>query len=63
MKRHNHKGSVAEVDIAAEAIELGVPVLKPLVEHTRYDLVFDLGVRLLRVQCKWANLKGDVVSV
>ena len=62
-RTRNHKGNVAEADIAAEAIKLGVPVLKPLVEHTRYDLVFDLGQRLLRVQCKWAPLTGDVVSV
>ena len=59
----NHKGAVAEAKIAAAAIELGVPVLKPMSEHGRYDLVFDLGERLLRVQCKWANRKGDVVSV
>jgi PD-(D/E)XK endonuclease len=59
----NHKGAVAEAKIAAAAIELGIPVLKPMSEHGRYDLVFDLGERLLRVQCKWANRKGDVVSV
>ena len=29
--------------IAAEAMKLGVHVMKPLVEHTRYDLIFDLG--------------------
>jgi prevent-host-death family protein len=59
----NHKGAVAEAKIAAAAIELGVSVLKPMSEHGRYDLVFDLGERLVRVQCKWANRKGDVVSV
>ncbi len=59
----NHKGNVAEAAIAAAAIKLGVDVIKPLVEHTRYDLVFDLRPRLLRVQCKWAPLKGDVVVV
>lgn len=57
----NHKGAVAEAKIAAAAIELGIPVLKPLSEHGRYDLVFDLGTRLLRVQCKWGSRKGDVV--
>jgi prevent-host-death family protein len=36
-----------------EAIKLGIDVLKPVAEHGRYDLVFDLGTRLLRVQCKW----------
>ena len=59
----NHKGNVAEAAIAAEATKLGIPVLKPLVEHTRYDLVFDLRHELLRVQCKWAPLRGDVVMV
>jgi prevent-host-death family protein len=49
----NQKGAVAEAKIAAAAIELGVPVLKPLVEHGRYDLAFEIGSRLLRVQCKW----------
>jgi hypothetical protein len=52
----NHKGNVAEATIAAAAIKLGVDVIKPLVEHTRYDLIFDLRPRLLRVQCKWAPL-------
>ena len=59
----NHKGNVAEAAIAAAAIKLGVDVIKPLVEHTRYDLIFDLRPRLLRVQCKWAPLKGDVIVV
>ena len=59
----NHKGAVAEAKIAAAAIELGVPVLKPMSEHGRYDLVFDIGNRLIRVQCKSARCKGDVVLV
>jgi PD-(D/E)XK nuclease superfamily protein len=59
----NHKGNIAEAAIAAAAIKLGIDVIKPLVEHTRYDLIFDLRPRLLRVQCKWAPLKGDVISV
>ncbi len=59
----NHKGNVAEAEIAAAAIKLGVDVIKPLVEHTRYDLIFDLRPRLLRVQCKWAPLRDDVIVV
>lgn len=51
----NQKGNVAEAAITAAAIKLGVDVIKPLVEHTRYDLIFDLRPRLLRVQCKWAR--------
>jgi prevent-host-death family protein len=59
----NYKGNVAEMVIATAAMKLGVDVMKPLGEHTRYDLIFDLGGRLLRVQCKWAPLEGDVVTV
>lgn len=59
----NHKGNVAELAIAAEAARLGLSVLKPLTEHERYDLAFDLGSRILRVQCKWASHNGDVVLV
>jgi prevent-host-death family protein len=59
----NQKGNVAEAAITAAAIKLGVDVIKPLVEHTRYDLIIDLRPRLLRVQCKWAPLKDDVVIV
>lgn len=55
----NAKGSIAELEIAAAATRLGIPVLKPLTEHGRFDLAFEVGPRLYRVQCKWAALAGD----
>jgi PD-(D/E)XK endonuclease len=57
------KGSIAEAVIAAEAIKLGVVVLRPLIEGRRYDLMFDVDGLLLRVQYKWACRKGNVVVV
>ena len=59
----NLKGNVAELKIAAEAARLGIPVLRPMTEHERYDLVFELGGRLVRVQCKCATRQRDVVVV
>jgi prevent-host-death family protein len=59
----NVKGSVAELKIATAAAELGIPVLQPMTEHGRYDLVFEIAERLLRVQCKWARVEGDVAIV
>jgi prevent-host-death family protein len=53
------KGAIAEAKIAAAAIELGVPVLRPIVEHARYDLGFEIGDRIYRVQCKWGALDAD----
>jgi prevent-host-death family protein len=59
----NHKGNVAELAFAAEAARLGLEVHIPVTEHRRADLVLGLGGKLLRVQCKWANRRGDVVSI
>jgi hypothetical protein len=59
----DQKGSIAEMEIATAAVKLGVGVFKPLSDGHRYDLIFDLGERLARIQCKWANKHGDVVVV
>jgi hypothetical protein len=58
----DEKGAIAEAEIAAAAIRHGLGVARPLAPR-RYDLVFDTCMRLLRVQCKWASLLGDVVVV
>jgi prevent-host-death family protein len=54
----NRKGAIAETEIAAAATKLGIPVVRPIVDHGRYDLAFEFGGRLLRVQCKYASLDG-----
>jgi hypothetical protein len=59
----DQKGAIAEAEIAAAAIRLGVGVLKPLAEGERYDLIFDVRPTLLRVQCKSAVLSGRVLRV
>ena len=56
----NQKGAVAETAIALEAIKLGIDVYRPYVDG-RYDLIFEIGRELLRIQCKWAAWHGDVV--
>jgi prevent-host-death family protein len=52
----NRKGAIAETKIVAAATELGIPVLRPVQEHGRYDLAFEIGDDILRVQCKWGAL-------
>jgi hypothetical protein len=48
----DQKGAIAEQAIALAAMELGIGVFRPLAPE-RYDLIFDLDGRLLRIQCKW----------
>ena len=55
----NRKGAIAETKIAAAATELDIPVLRPITDHARYDLAFEIGDRLFRVQCKWGGLHED----
>jgi hypothetical protein len=58
----DQKGAISEAVIAAEAIKLGIGVLRPLAP-ARYDFVFDLDPKLIRVQCKTAIRIGEVVVV
>jgi hypothetical protein len=58
----NQRGAIAEAAIAYEAVKLGIGVWRPLADE-RYDLIFDLRPGFLRVQCKSAVLRGNVVQV
>ena len=58
----DQKGAIAELAIARNAAELEIGVWSAYTVE-RYDLIFDLRPRLVRVQCKWASRHGDVVVV
>ncbi len=57
----DQKGAIAETAIVHTAIKLGINVYTPVMEGGRYDMIFEVGPSLLRVQCKWAPRHGDVV--
>ena len=59
----NLRGVIAESAIAAEAAALGFEVYGPMFGQPRADLIFDIGSRFVRVQCKSATVRGDVVAV
>lgn len=59
----DQKGAIAELAIAKAAIAARIGVYSPLSDGGRYDLIFDFGDRLDRVQCKWAPLDRDVILV
>jgi prevent-host-death family protein len=50
------EGAIAELKIAAAAAELGIPVLRPMTDHCRFDMAFEISDRILRVQCKWGSV-------
>jgi prevent-host-death family protein len=52
----NQKGALAESEVVTAAVRLGIPVLKPVAEHGRYDLALEIGGRIYRVQCKWGAM-------
>jgi hypothetical protein len=59
----DQKGAIAELAIISEALRLGVDVYKPCFEGGRYDLIFGIGPSLFRIQCKWAAINKNVVTV
>lgn len=59
----DQKGAIAEAEIVAAATKLGIGVYKPLTDGQRSDLIFDIGSKLLRVQCKWAPRHDEIVIV
>jgi hypothetical protein len=59
----NRTGNVAEAAIVFAAVEAGLTVSKPVVEHSRYDLVIEIGGRLQRVQCKSGSLSADGCTI
>ena len=63
MLKPSDKGAIAETAITAAAVQLGVFVLRPVQEGLRYDLAFEMGDRLLRIQCKWGRLQNDIIVV
>ena len=41
----SQKGGLAELKIAAEAVDLGIDVYRPMIDGARCDLIFDTGRR------------------
>jgi hypothetical protein len=59
----DEKGSIAESEVVCASIRLGIGVWKPVRSGERCDLIFDVGGTLIRVQCKWAVRRGEVILV
>jgi hypothetical protein len=59
----SQKGAIAETAIVHAATCLGIGVLKPVSEGARYDVLFDLGTRFVRVQCKTAKQRRNVLVI
>ena len=55
----NRKGAIAEAEIYAAAVRLGIAVYLPATDHSRVDMVFMIDGRPLRIQCKWGSLSED----
>ena len=61
MLTSDQKGNIAEAAVVSAAVKLGIDVYKPVGEGGRYDMIFEIDGRLLRIQCKWAAIYRGVV--
>jgi hypothetical protein len=55
-------GQRTEAAILSELVRRGYSVLLPFGVNQRYDLVLELGERLLRVQCKTGRRRGGSIE-
>jgi PD-(D/E)XK endonuclease len=58
----NQKGLLTEAAIVKECIALGIPVAR-LLDDEPYDLILELPTGFVRLQCKSATKKGDVLVI
>jgi prevent-host-death family protein len=59
----NTKGAIAEAAIRLAAVRCEIGVYQPLNDHSRADLMFEVGPGLYRVQVKWGRLSPDSACV
>ena len=59
----DQKGAIAETAAFLDASRLGLEVFTPISAGGRCDFILGIDDELVRVQCKWATRKGDVIVV
>jgi hypothetical protein len=59
----DQKGAIAELAIQLAASKLGIEVYRPVAEGGRFDMILAPGSQLIRVQCKWAARRGNVLVI
>lgn len=62
MFQNHQNGDVAEMKVAADLIERGFRVSKPLVENSPYDLISEIDGSLDRIQVKHSRLTNGVIE-
>lgn len=58
----NKKGDKSVAIIMAKLVEYEYIVLLPFGDNKRYDLAVDIGNKIIRIQCKTARVRGDVIK-
>jgi hypothetical protein len=59
----SQRGAIAETAITAHATRIGFRAFLPVADGGRYDMILEAAGKLLRVQCKTAVRRGEVVVV
>jgi hypothetical protein len=56
------KGKITELHCIMDLIQLGIRVLTPIDDGSKYDVVADLNGKFVRIQCKTAMWAKDTVQ-
>lgn len=62
MKNTNQKGKITEIEILSKIMKLGYSVSIPFGDKDRYDQVWDINGKMLRIQVKTASPIDEEIS-
>ncbi len=60
------KGDIGLASVVLELTKLGYPIAMPMSEHLPYDLIVDVGGKLLKIQVKYRctyRSEGNIINV
>ena len=56
-------GNITELEVQTYVTKLGVQVSIPYGDRARYDQIWDVNGKLLKIQVKHANEKGETIEI
>ena len=63
MKNTNQKGKITEIEVLSHILKMGYSVSIPFGDKDRYDQIWDINGKLLRIQVKTASPVDEEESV
>ena len=62
MNYTTQKGLITELNCQNDFTKLGILLSQPIINDSRYDFLADINGKIIKIQCKTANPKDEIIS-